>query len=382
MESVLVIADFNATGGTGTYLKRVLDYLVARFQVRLVLHEDQRRNTLVPFLLSRGIAVTFDYVLFPRLDNFLRRVFRRLGLSIHYLFVRDTLVRLRLEKKYKPSRFFISQGGGCNYFAFLLSSLPCAIITHSLFTDPINRSRAYLLYLRLFRPIDRRTKRICCVSEYARRLFIKNIMSVALAEITTVIPNFGEEAAGGSCIRQAKITVLTLGHVIAYKDPKTWLRVALKVCGRYPGDVRFIWAGSGEMLSEMRALASGLTDIQFIGYVPEPATLYAEADIYFQPSMWESQGISVVEAMAYGLPCVVSNAGGLPESVLDDSSGTVCDIHDVEGFVRAITELIQDPQKRERQGRVALDRYRNVFTKERWESKMNELLGICMESRS
>lgn len=382
MERLLVIADFDATGGTGTYLKRALPYLAERYELRLVLHEEQRRNSLVPLLETLGAAISYDYVLFPKLDRFFRKAFRRLGLSLFYLFARDTLVRIRLERAYRPAGVFISQGGGCNYFAFLLSRLPCAIVTHSLFTSPISQTNGHKPYLRFYRNIDRKTKRICCVSKYARNLFSQNILGGALAEISTAVPNFGTEPTVARRVRTDRLTVLTIGHVITYKNPETWMTVAIDISRRYPGAVRFIWAGSGDSLREMRERSADRPDIAFVGFVDEPDRLYAEADIYFQPSVWESQGISVVEAMAYGLPCVVSSAGGLPESVEDGINGFVRDPYDATGYADAIAELIEDPAKREWQGQNGIVKFRTDFTKERWESRMNEVLAIIMGNKS
>ena len=382
MERVLVIADFDATGGTGTYLKRVLPYLVERFEVRLALHHNQRSNPLIPYLKTLGVAISDDFVLFPKVDYFLNRVFRRLGLSLFYLFARDTIARLRLEKTYRPASIFISQGGGCNYFSFLLSRLPCAIVTHSLFTSPISQTKGYRPYLKFYRGIDNKTKRICCVSKYAKDLFDQNILGGALSDISTVVPNFGTEPTVTRRDRTGSLTVLTIGHVIAYKNPETWMMVAMDISRRYPNAVRFVWAGSGDSLREMRERSAGRPDIAFIGFVDETDRLYSESDIYFQPSVWESQGISVVEAMAYGLPCVVSSAGGLPESVEDGINGFVRDPYDASGFADAIAELIDHPKTREQQGNNGIVKFHTEFTKERWESRMNEVLSTIMGDRS
>ncbi len=382
MKRVLVIADFDATGGTGTYLKRVLPYLAARYEVRLVLHDRQRKNPLLSYIMLLGISVSYDYVLFPKLDSFFNRAFRRLGLSLFYLFARDTLSRFRLELRHRPTSIFISQGGGCNYFAFLLSRLPCVIVTHSLFTTPIIQTKGYRLYLWLYRGIDRRTKRICSVSKYAGDLFCKHILSQPLSDISMVIPNYGSDPVGSRRERSDCLTVLTMGHVISYKNPETWLVVATNLTHRYPGRVRFLWAGAGDSLRVMRQQSTGLQDISFVGFVDEPNRLYEEADIYFQPSVWESQGISVVEAMAYGLPCVVSSAGGLPESVEDGLNGFIRDPYDTSGFTDAIAELIDSPEKRAWLGQNGIVKFLAEFTKERWESRMDEVIGTIMGNGS
>jgi len=104
--------------------------------------------------------------------------------------------------------------------------------------------------------------------------------------------------------------------------------------------------------------------------------LYEEADIYFQPSSLESHGISVVEAMMFGLPCVVSNVGGLPESVKNNESGYVFNVNDIDDAVDKLTDLIFDTDKRTLMGEMGIKIFNKKFKKEIWEEKMKEVMEI------
>ena len=165
--------------------------------------------------------------------------------------------------------------------------------------------------------------------------------------------------------------ILTLGHVERYKNPQTWIRVALKVRDVRP-DAKFIWAGNGSLLRIFWNLSYNVQkDISFIGYQKDVDKLYKEATIYFQPSLIESQGMSVVDAMAYGLPCVTSDAGGLPEVI--GTTGYLCPPNDIDMYVTAIIHLIDYEPLRNDMGRRAKERVEKLFSKEIQDKKMKEL---------
>jgi len=62
------------------------------------------------------------------------------------------------------------------------------------------------------------------------------------------------------------------------------------------------------------------------------------------PSASESFGLAVLEAMALGIPCVTSNAGGLPEVNINDVTGITIDVGDIEGYAEAIRRIFSARQ--------------------------------------
>ncbi len=79
------------------------------------------------------------------------------------------------------------------------------------------------------------------------------------------------------------------------------------------------------------------------------AELLSKAHIFIYPSYEEWFGISVLEAIACGLPCIVSGEGGLPEMVVNGKNGFVIKPGDVEGIKRALL-LLKDSKLREKFG--------------------------------
>ena len=88
----------------------------------------------------------------------------------------------------------------------------------------------------------------------------------------------------------------------------------------------------------------------------------------------ESQGIAVVEALSAGLPCVVSSAGGLPESIEDGVEGFVCEPSAVDQYVQAFLRLFENSELRVQLGINAREKYKKLFTRETWEAKMTALI--------
>lgn len=65
--------------------------------------------------------------------------------------------------------------------------------------------------------------------------------------------------------------------------------------------------------------------------------------IYVQPSRREALSQAVLEAMAAGLPVITSNAGGLPEVVEDGATGLLFEVESVQGLVKVVETLLNDP---------------------------------------
>ena len=104
--------------------------------------------------------------------------------------------------------------------------------------------------------------------------------------------------------------------------------------------------------------------------------MYESASVYFQPSTWESQGLAVLEAMSFDLPCVVSNRGGLPESVVNGQTGFVVEIDTADKAVQALSALLSDAQLRKQMGVLGGKRVVEQYSKECWYSRMDKLLWI------
>jgi len=99
----------------------------------------------------------------------------------------------------------------------------------------------------------------------------------------------------------------------------------------------------------------------------EIKALYAEADIFFLPSVSEGIANVVLEAMAMELPVVSSNCGGMREVITHNVDGMLCENYDIESFAAALLELCHDAQKRKQFGTMARKRVEEAFTLKRFD---------------
>jgi len=104
--------------------------------------------------------------------------------------------------------------------------------------------------------------------------------------------------------------------------------------------------------------------IHIMGYRKDVYEVVAACDIYIQPSLSESLSRSVMEAMCLGVPCIVSDIGGLIELVEHEKSGLVVKSGDSKAIARAIEQLANNPDLRKTFADEAIRRMIAVFSVE------------------
>jgi glycosyltransferase involved in cell wall biosynthesis len=130
------------------------------------------------------------------------------------------------------------------------------------------------------------------------------------------------------------------------------------------------WAGE-ELQAAVAAAPTGREPL-FTGYVADadlPA-LYAGADLFVYPSLYEGFGLPPLEAMACGTPVVTSNVSSLPE-VVGDAAVTV-DPLDERALAEALESLLLDPARRMQLSSAGLARAAEF----RWERTAAQTLAV------
>jgi glycosyltransferase involved in cell wall biosynthesis len=111
-----------------------------------------------------------------------------------------------------------------------------------------------------------------------------------------------------------------------------------------PG-LHVIFAGEGELEQDVRdyARAKGMDGrIHFLGYRSDIPSLLKTCDVYVHSSYSEGFGLSVVEAMACGIPVIASDVDGLSEIVQDKKSGLLFKCADAKDLADKIRSVLQD----------------------------------------
>lgn len=83
----------------------------------------------------------------------------------------------------------------------------------------------------------------------------------------------------------------------------------------------------------------------FHGFVNDPELFYGSIDIALLPSLGEGIPLSLLETMRWGIPCVATDIGGIPEIVENNANGMLIKIGDKEGLVNAICQICANYEK-------------------------------------
>ena len=107
----------------------------------------------------------------------------------------------------------------------------------------------------------------------------------------------------------------------------------------------------------------GRVEIRHIGFLERPdlARHFKASDLYIHPVRAEAQGLSLMEALATGLPAIASDVGGVPDVVRDGQTGILVPPGDPRALGAAILELLGDPQRRRTMSRTAVEDARLRF---------------------
>ena len=115
-------------------------------------------------------------------------------------------------------------------------------------------------------------------------------------------------------------------------------------------------AGTGPLENELKALARELAveqQVRFLGHVHDVNELLELSDIFVLPSLSEGMSNALLEAMAHGLPCIVTDIAGNNEMIAHGINGWLVPPEDSTALAKAISTLAIDQELRQRLGRAA-----------------------------
>lgn len=141
-------------------------------------------------------------------------------------------------------------------------------------------------------------------------------------------------------------------------------------------NVKFIIAGTGSLETELKERARALRiqeAVIFTGFQENVANLLAAMDVVVLPSLTESFGLSLVEGMCLGKPCVASRVGGIKEIVTDRENGLLVEPGNARGLAEKILFLLQNPAFAQELGRRAARTVEEKFDARIMAGKITEL---------
>jgi glycosyltransferase involved in cell wall biosynthesis len=211
--------------------------------------------------------------------------------------------------------------------------------------------RVYRLLLRLLRPTSHRVLAVAAPGERALRAAVPGL-SVATVHNAVDVTAYG--GADPAATPPRAVYVGTLSRRKGMHDLVTALEILRDRGVTLPLDV----VGGGHEVGEqeadeLRARISGSElPVRLLGSLsPEGvASALRSAQLFVLPSHWEGQPIAILEAMATGLPVVVTAVGANPDVVRDGIDGRVVPSHDPEALADALEQLVRDADERVRTG--------------------------------
>ena len=170
-------------------------------------------------------------------------------------------------------------------------------------------------------------------------------------------------------IREKDILVLSVGELNQNKNHETIVR-ALKQLNRT--DVHYVICGQGDKKEELERMAKqfGMEErLHLLGFRTDALEWMKVADLFAFPSYREGLPVSLMEAMAAGLPVVCSKIRGNVDLIKDGEGGYMCEPMDVASFAENLSRLIKDAEQRKCMGE------KNQITVQQFDkSKVSEVM--------
>ena len=162
-------------------------------------------------------------------------------------------------------------------------------------------------------------------------------------------------------LKTQKVKVLSVCRFVSQKNIKDTLKIAEKM-----KSLDFFIIGDGPLWREIKNIISRrkINNVYLLGEKQDVFKYLYSADIFLSTSLYEGLPISILEAMAVGLPILASNVVGNRDTIENGESGFLYDLENIDMAVCYLKKLSEDKILRQKLGNSALNRQRSIFSKE------------------
>lgn len=290
----------------------------------------------------------------------------------------------RLQQRFHYDLSFAFAGvpaGAMSYWLSLRTGLPYLVSLQGPDVPGFEAryNHLYPVLKPLLRRIWRRAGAVTAISREQCELVHQTLSGLPLAVVPngvdtlaftpSQIPRYGQE-----------VSILCVARLIERKGQDHLLQAIARLRKESSTAVKLVLVGTGDAEQALRSLASalGIHDaVSFRGYVPRESmpAVYQESDIFVLPSEHEGMSIALLEAMASGLPVVVTDTGGTAELVSRNINGEIVRWAEVDELKKALRRLVDDPCRRQEFGHVSRERALAFG----WPSLADRYLSLCRE---
>ena len=169
----------------------------------------------------------------------------------------------------------------------------------------------------------------------------------------------------------------TVARLDSIKNQRMMINALKLVHDNYP-DTYLIIVGDGPERKNLQELVSGLhvsSKVIFTGFSEEAHIYYKIMDMFLLTSFSEGTAMTLLEAMASGLPCIATNVGGNPEIVKDSETGILVPVNDEKLLADTICALISNRSLSKKLGEAGRKRYEEKFTVEKMVAAYQQMYG-------
>ena len=281
--------------------------------------------------------------------------FRRLGVRVHALRKKpgvDLALCVTLARLFRREHIQLVHTHNVApwLYAGIAAKFTGAKLYHTEHSNVFAHKQALLVAERVLASF---TRVIIADSDKVKRHLVER-QGIAARRVITIVNGIDTEAFGHDVDKTVKRRELglngaspvigTVGRLAPVKDQKTLLEAFRQVVGVYPKALLLI-VGDGPMRQDLEAQAQafGLSShVKFLGRRADIPELLPLFDIFVLSSVSEGLPLTVLEAMAAGIPVVATNVGGLCEVVTDRETGLLVPPQAPTQLAQAMATLLDD----------------------------------------
>lgn len=174
--------------------------------------------------------------------------------------------------------------------------------------------------------------------------------------------------------------ICCVARITTPKKPKKFVDIIYEIKKKNK-NIKCVWVGDGELKKYTIEYAKekGVdNNIEFVGFKKNPYIYMEQAKIFLLTSEWEGFGLVAFEALTLGLPCVVSNVGGLP-AIVDNSCGKLCE--SVKEFTEEINMLLNNNEYYREKSKFAIIKSKKLDNYEKYCCKLDKIYKTIIKEQ-
>lgn len=162
-------------------------------------------------------------------------------------------------------------------------------------------------------------------------------------------------------LAESDVVAISVGRFVPVKNHGVIVEAAAPVMAAHPS-LKVVFLGQGALQDEVKGQVARLgveSSFRFLGFRTDVAEWLAASDFFVNASTTEGQPVSILEAMASGLPVVATPVGGVPEVLGSPPAGILVPVNSVQAMSEAIQSMVASPAARGLWSVQAIERARS-----------------------